>query len=176
MVKLRYNKRSDNCLSLLEFEPQKRTIFYRDYNYSNKTKLITLDFPYLYFLFNYKRVPNGYLYKGERGSALSVFLSDNSIKSLDDLIYCSPTEHLPNGVSCTDHSLDNSVYETPELLMSKILESWFGTPHFLTDGRVYEWKMGYKYIVSLPLPLRKYVNFNGKFNKLINKPFKIIEN
>lgn len=43
------------------------------------------------------------------------------------------TENSFNGNSCIDHKLDGSFYKTSESLMKTILNSWFGSTHYIND-------------------------------------------
>lgn len=77
-MRLRFHNEDTNCITLLEIKPQRRTIYYfNNLNNLNINK-ITLDFPYLLFLFEYRRVPSGYVYDGYylNTNSLSIFFSD----------------------------------------------------------------------------------------------------
>lgn len=143
-MRLRYHKLSVNeCISLVEFEPQKRTLLY---GYNEKRCILNL--PYLYFLFQYDKIVGSYRYNGihhnnnlctlsnphPHYAGLKVFFANKKLESFDDYVFYSPTERHSYGGSCTNHELDGTIYKSPKLLMKNIINSWWFSP-FQTTGR-----------------------------------------
>jgi len=183
------------CLSIFSMPPQKRAIFSRCVTNLNGV-MPNLWFLDTHFVFQYVRVPGGFFYPGVHGyrlakslmpidqcvgSGLHVFFTKSPLESFDDQLYCCPTEHHWHGMSCTDHTYDAKVFNTPLLLFGTILNSWFSTTHLISEvGTVtlQRWKK-----MSLPNmlnhnwklfgPLSKFLPKTDCRRKLINEPIKL---
>lgn len=127
MYRLRLHKSFDDgsYISLLQSEPQVRTLLIGDSHH-------TLKFPYMYFLFKYNKFLDNYYYGGIHKNGLALFFTSKPIKFLDNCnIFMSPTDYCFR--VCTDHKFDGTIYKSPEELMGTIINLWWNSRHNLIE-------------------------------------------
>lgn len=127
-MRLRYHVEKQNCgLLLLEAEPQVRRIFIYSQSTSNKQ----IPFPYILFSIRYEKSNGQYIYRGVYGSGLTVFFRNESISSVNDEVFFSPTDMERKGLVCTEHSSDNKNFKSVVDLAQFVITSWWGHCHVL---------------------------------------------
>lgn len=82
------------------------------------------------------------IYPGVSNYGLKVFCREAPIQSVNDPVLAMPTD--PSGNVCTDHSMDQSLHESPELLAKKIIGSWYSLQHSINclESKVYRSPLG----------------------------------
>lgn len=118
---------------IYETDPQKRMIHL--YSQTKSSQLLSL--PNLIFVIRYHRGytvsgdwtnDNLLLYPGIWGCGLRVFCSKAPMLSFKDMVHRFYLE--PGGVGCTDHTIDDQRYETPEKLVSEVIATWYNVQHY----------------------------------------------
>lgn len=113
---------SNYGLVVIEQEPQKRTVWL-----DNPRQL---NFPYVINIITYDKLKNGkFSYGGIYKTGLVVLLANQSIKSLDDMVYVCPTEAGRRGLVCTPHEYDNKQFDTLNELLFFVTSMWWQIHH-----------------------------------------------
>lgn len=109
-------------LVVIEQEPQKRTVWLGSPR--------QLNFPYVINIITYDKLSNGKVcYGGIYKTGLIVLLANQSIKSLDDMVYVCPTEAGRHGLVCTPHEYDNKQFDTLNELLFFVTSLWWQIHH-----------------------------------------------
>lgn len=110
----------DTQITILTMDPCFRTIFV----HGNFTKL---PFPYLNFVFRYRKVPGGFCYPGLGGAGFGVYFSKKPLGKNVKLSF-SPTENW-TGIVCTNHAWDGKVFYTRKEMFNTMIDFWIGVNH-----------------------------------------------
>lgn len=116
-------------LLLYEVDPQVRTLL----TASQINPGCRVAFPYTLFLVRYLKLFDCHkqcikvLYPGVFGGGLHVFCRNSPLTTLNEPFYTLPSD--VNAWVCTNHSLDNTEYDTPRELAKTVISSWYGMEH-----------------------------------------------
>lgn len=178
MLNIRFHSLNQNGVfnTILTMEPQNRSIFIRDFK-SKKIKKVW--FPHLAFILKYKKIMRGFLWEGQPKQALRILCSPQPFSSLKDVCYPCPTEHHQGGISCLDHSYDNSIFPTIKTLLGTVLDIWWNSTHTLWYSSMsMDWQnwpqMNLEEVcqnLDRPVALGKFIENKGKF---LNKQIKFL--
>lgn len=123
-MKLRYQLENEKCgVIVYESDPEFRTLFTR----SQVKYSVRVPLPHMLFVVKYTKTGDKFVYPGYFGIGLQVFCGNKPLGSLDEELFCFPTD--TNATVCTNHTFDNSLFDSPEELAKFVVSLWYGATH-----------------------------------------------
>lgn len=107
-----------NIASIVEMQPQQRTLLIKDV----PTKI---KFEHTAFVFQYQKISQGFYWRNH----LRIVCRNRPFNSLNDDCLAFPTEST-EGFSCLDHKWDNYIFPCVNSLLGTMLDLWLNSNHF----------------------------------------------
>jgi hypothetical protein len=137
MIRIRYRQEnSHRGLIVLESDPQVRSVCVQ----SSIKPSERYPFPYVIHVIEYTVLSaflglgKNYMYCGTYDKGLKVFMTNKPLESLEDMVYCCPTEYAgcPTTAAypiCTDHRHDWLRFPSTTKLVQHVIGLWWQMTH-----------------------------------------------